>query len=96
MDTEFDQAATAKMWGTGTLAGATKVIDVSDGLPIPCTVTLNSTDPGRAIEVSTDGGTNWLPVVYDNNTAAQLVVVCLGQMSHIRFTGAVSDTWNVR
>lgn len=71
------------------------VVAVNDAQP-PITVTLKSSNAGRLIEFSTDGGIEYFTPVYDNNTPTMLIVISTLRLSHIRFSGAVSDNWSIR
>lgn len=59
------------------------------------TATLNSSAGGRKIELSTNGGVEYFTPSYDINSATMLVAVILGLVTHIKFTGATSDTWSI-
>ena len=74
----------------------TPLVVAVDTRPPPITVTLKSSNAGRLIEFSTDGGIEYFTPVYDNNTPTMLIVVSNLRLSHIRFTGAGSDDWNIR
>lgn len=77
------------------LTATTKVVD-GPGLPLPATVTLRSADATRKIEVSTDGGVEYFVPTYDYISATELMVVLEAPVSHVRFTGAINDTWSIR
>lgn len=61
------------------------------------TATLKSSDSGRKIELSTDGGIEYFLPEYDVSTATMLVVTITSPLTHIRFTGADAgtDKWSV-
>lgn len=83
---------------SGTLPNATPVVvNCSDVTP-PALVALNSADVARKIELSVDGGVNYFTPIYDQNSAAQIVVAINNPISHIRLTGAAAgtDTYQVR
>lgn len=80
---------------SGTM-GATTETQSLTGIVIPCTVTLKSSDGSRAIQLSTDGGTEYFTPTYDQTSATMLVVTLAAPASHVKFTGAVGDTWRVQ
>lgn len=83
---------------SGTLPNATPVVvNCSDVAP-PALAVLNSADPSRKIELSVDGGINYFTPIYDQNSAAQIVVAINNPISHIRLTGSAAgtDTYQVR
>lgn len=84
-----------RVFADGTLAGTTLVKEMA-GAAMPCSLTLKSAAGGRKIEISTDGGSEYFTPVYDTNTATMLVVVVRAPISHVRFTGAVSDFWRIQ
>ena len=83
------------IYKAGTLAGSTDTIEMEKS-PIPCTITFKSFNGSRKIEISTDGGVEFFPVVYDNSSATSLAVAIRAPISHVKFTGAAADTWSVR
>lgn len=60
---------------------------------VPFTITLDSADAGRKIELSTDGVNFFLPT-YDVTTASMLNVGIFAPIRCFKLTGAVSDPWN--
>ncbi len=84
----------AGMVATGTLAASPQTA-VMSGMPMPCSVFLNSTATGRAIALSVDGGVNWQTPAYDFSSTAQLVVALSAPVTHVQFTGNVGDIWGV-
>ena len=85
-------------WTNGPLPSATPVAVGMSGAPLPCTITLKSSDAGRKIELSTDGGVEYFTPVYDTTSATMLVVAVRAPISHVKFTGAAAglDTWSIR
>jgi len=59
---------------------------------IPLTVTLKSSEAGRKIELSTDGGIEYFIPTYDVTSVTMLVVSVDSPITHIKVTGAISDT----
>lgn len=81
---------------TGALANATPFVVAVGGMDTPMRATLTSAAGGRLIELSSDGGANyWTPAV-DVTSVGMVNVVILAPVSHVRFTGAAADIWNVR
>lgn len=81
---------------SGTLADGTAfAIDVQN-CRCPATITLKSAAGGRQIELSTDGGVEYFVQTPDKTTATMLIVFVTQPISHVRITGAASDTWSVR
>ena len=81
---------------SGTLPDSTPVAVDIEHENIPATVTLKSSDGGRLVEISTDGGIEYFTPDYDKTTATMIVVSIGTPISHVRFTGATADTWSVR
>lgn len=61
----------------------------------PLTLTLDSVDVGRKIELSTNGGKLYLQPVYDRSHADQLIVVIKANCTHAKLTGAITDTYTI-
>jgi hypothetical protein len=80
---------------TGTLDASGVVILAASRLITmpPYSLTLKSADAGRKIEISTDGGTEYVEGIYDINTGTMLMIGILTPITHIRFTGVQGDTW---
>jgi hypothetical protein len=79
-------------FASGTLPNATPVVVAMAGAPLPCTVDLKSSDAGRLIEWSADGGVTYFTAIYDYTTASQLVFFANMPITHIRLTGAAAGT----
>lgn len=80
----------------GTLASATPfVVNVGGKYP-PMVATLQSADVTRKIELSWDGGVNYITPTYDGNIVAMCNVAIMAPCSHVRFTGVAGDKWNIR
>jgi hypothetical protein len=62
---------------------------------LPFTATLTSTNGGRKIELSTNGGAEYFTPAYDTSSATMLVVSVASPVTHVKFTGAASDTYYV-
>ena len=78
------------------LGGTSKTIATAGkGYQIPSTFTLKSSDATRKIEFSTDGGVEYFQPTYDVTSATMLVVTTNAGLSHVKFTGATTDTWSV-
>jgi hypothetical protein len=75
--------------------GTPQVVPMS-GMPIPATVTLNTTYASKLIELSTDDGILYFTPTYDTSHTSQLVVHISAPVSHIRLTGTAGDLWSVR
>lgn len=65
-------------------------------IPLPISVTLKSTDPARAIELSTDENIEYFTPVYDITTATMIVLSISSPLTNIRFTGAIDDIVRMR
>ena len=61
----------------------------------PLTITLNTVDATKKIELSTDGGTLFFEPAYNTSHANQLVVVINAPVTHVKFTGNVADTYTI-
>lgn len=83
-------------YSNGTLADATPLVVTMGAHRLPTTVTLDSADGARLIEISTDGGTNYFTPTYDATTVPMINVVIMAPVTNVRFTGAANDTWSVR
>lgn len=59
------------------------------------TCTLKSGAGGRKIELSTDGGAEYFMPTYDVSSGTMLVVGLLAPVTHVKFTGAQTDTWSI-
>jgi hypothetical protein len=81
-------------FASGTLGGASLVIPMA-GAPIPCTITLSSTDATRKIEWSADGGTIYFEAVYNYNITDQLVFILANPITHIKFTGLSANAYRI-
>lgn len=75
-----------------TMSGSTLIMPPQDVHQFPATATLKSSNGGRKIELSSDGGTEYYVPTYSTNTATMLVVQILYPITHIKFTGALGDT----
>jgi hypothetical protein len=62
---------------------------------LPVTVTLNTVDASKKIELSTDGGTLFFQPTYNTSNASQLVVTIGAPVTHVKFTGAITDTYTI-
>lgn len=81
---------------SGTLTNATPVPVGMGQADYPCTITLKSADAGRKIELSTDDGSEYFTPVIDTTSSTMLVVSLRAPVSHVRFTGAASNTWSIQ
>lgn len=81
--------------GTIAVTGTPKVVPMG-GMPLPATVTLNTTYASKLIEISTDGGILYFTPTYATSDANQLVVTVTAPISHVRLTGTAGDLWSVR
>ena len=61
----------------------------------PLTLTLDSVDVGRKIELSTNDGKLYLQPVYDTSHADQLIVVIEADCTHAKLTGAITDFYTI-
>ena len=61
----------------------------------PVTVTLDTVDASKKIELSTDGGTLFFQPTYNTSNASQLVVTIGAPVTHVKFTGAITDTYTI-
>lgn len=62
---------------------------------LPVTVTLDSVDGSRKIELSTNGGSSYFQPTYDTSAASQLVVKIGADATNLKFTGAITDTYTI-
>lgn len=90
------QAMAQRAFASDVIAGGVPSVVPVRGGPLPLTCVLNSTNGGRLIEFSVDGGTNYFTPVYDSTTTPQIVVVAKASITHVRFTGVNGDTWMCR
>jgi hypothetical protein len=78
----------------GTLpAGGTVAVGVGAGSP-PFSIQLNSTNAGRAIEISADG-VNFVTLSPTATTAGTLLLNYNGPIGQILFAGAAADAWTI-
>lgn len=63
---------------------------------IPTTVSLSSAATTRKIEVSIDGGVNWLSIPYTSAVVGAISLVANAPISHVRLTGSTGDAWSMR
>lgn len=61
----------------------------------PLTITLNTVDASKKIELSTDGGTLYFQPTYDTSNASQLIVVIDAPVTNAKLTGAITDTYTI-
>lgn len=80
----------------GTLQNTNPLVVDMAGAPLPCTATLNSTDAGRKIELSSDGGVTYFQPTYDATTTPMINVAIRATVTHARFTGANGNTWRLQ
>jgi hypothetical protein len=83
------------VFSQGTLIATTQVVPMTHA-NLPCTVTIDTVDAGKKIEISTDGGVLYYTAPYTTSHANQLVAVITYPISHIKLTGAISDVWSIR
>jgi hypothetical protein len=74
------------------LTSSTLTVGSQDLHSFPATLTLKSSAGGRKIEVSTDGGTEYYLPAIAATSATMLVVNLMYPVTHVKFTGAISDT----
>ncbi len=82
-------------WASGALTSTTKTVAMG-AAPVPATATLKSSDAGRKIELSTDGGVEFFTPTLDVTSTTMQVLYIRAPVSHIKFTGAIGDTWSIR
>lgn len=75
---------------TVTLTGTTHTFDVNS-TSLPMTVTLRSEAAARAIQISTDNGTEYFTPVLDYSSSTELVVIINAPITHVKVTGAIDD-----
>ena len=79
----------------GELTGTTAMVQVPN-IPYPASVVLNSADSGRAIQLSFDFGDTWMTAVTPTLTATgQIVYALTYPVTHVKFTGAIGDTYTI-
>jgi hypothetical protein len=71
------------------------VIPVPLTMQLPGSITLKSSDAGRLIELSTDGGVEYFTPVVDVQSATMRIVIVNAPITHIRVTGTANDTYIV-
>jgi len=59
---------------------------------IPFTITFNSEDVGRKIELTSNNGEEYFEPTADITSATMLVLVVNSPITGIKFTGAIGDT----
>ena len=64
----------------------------SGNLRLPTTITFKSSNVGKALEISTDGGVEFFVPEIDTTTATMIVLVLNAPVTNIRATGDVGDT----
>ena len=62
---------------------------------LPLTITLDTVDASKKIELSTDGGTLYFEPAYNTSHASQLVVVITAPVTNAKLTGAITDTYTI-
>ena len=77
----------------GTMATTTHTVAVGHKTPI--TAQLTSTNGSRAIAFSTDGGVKFFTPAYAVTDTDYIIAVASAPISHVKFTGAIADTWRV-
>lgn len=98
MANERIQAVMSEAGGfaSGTLpAGGSQIVSMAKA-PLPSTVTLDSTNGARAIQISTDGGVNFYTPTYDATQTNFINVSIKSSISHVQFTGTSGDAWSIR
>lgn len=81
--------------GSDVGAMATTTHIVAAGHKTPITAQLTSTDGSRAIKFSADGGVEFFTPTYAVTDAAYIIAISSAAISHVKFTGAIADTWSV-
>lgn len=71
------------------------VIEAPKNMQIPGSITLKSSDAGRLIELSTDGGVEYFTPAVDVQSATMQILVVNAPITHIRLTGAANDIYLV-
>jgi len=80
---------------TGILTGTTATVAIPN-LVYPATLVLNSSDEGRAIQLSLDSGTTFLTAVTPTGTATgQIYYVLTFPITTVKFTGVADDTYSI-
>ena len=62
---------------------------------LPLTITLDTVDASKKIELSTDGGTLYFEPAYNTSHANQLVVVITAPVTNVKLTGNIADTYTI-
>ena len=62
---------------------------------LPITITLDTVDASKKIELSTDGGTLYFEPAYNTSHANQLVVVITSPVTNVKLTGNIADTYTI-
>lgn len=80
---------------TGTLTGTTATVALPN-LVYPATLVLNSSQSGRAIQLSFDSGATFYTAVTPTLTeTGQIVYVLTYPATTVKFTGAANDTYSI-
>ncbi len=84
----------AEPFAAGTLTGSTKTI-VMAGAPMPCHVDLQSTNTGRKIEISNNGGLTYIEPAPTHSTTTARGLTINAHVTHVRLTGSVGDAYSI-
>lgn len=77
-----------------TLAATSETISMG-GINIPCTITLHSSSGTRKIELSANNGIDFFQPPIDASSTGFIVTSVLSQITHIKVTGLINDTFTV-
>jgi hypothetical protein len=72
------------------LTAETLIIGLGDR-PLPITITLQSTEVSRKIQISTDNGSNYFDPALDVTVTAEIILVLKAPATHVKVTGATAD-----
>jgi hypothetical protein len=63
-----------------------------DGVPMPVTITFESADPSRLIQINTDGREFFTPAAsLDETTATRIVFTVFSKITAVKVTGVPGD-----
>lgn len=79
----------------GTLTGTSATPFSMVGATCPCSISLESSNSSRLIELSVNGGVEYFTPTYDVTSSTMLVVAVKAPVTHVRFTGQSGDAYRV-
>lgn len=86
----------AKPYDRGVIPSEGFIVVALNDAPLPCSCSLMSTSGSRGIAYSPDGISWYTTATYDGSTTGAITWGSSIAMSHVRFTGAVNDRYEIR